>query len=97
MKLKPMNDRVLLKGVAQENVTKSWIYIPETANKERPFMYEVVEVGPGKTDKDWNFTKIDLKPGDKVICGQYSWDEVKVDWIEYKIVGFDYILIKVEE
>lgn len=96
MKLIPMSDRVLLKWVEAEKVTKSGIFIPETGNKERPFMYEVVQVGPGKNDKDGSLVTIDLKPGDKVICGQYSGDEVKLDWVEYKIVGYEYILLKVE-
>lgn len=90
-----MSDRVLLRAVEAENVTKSGIYIPETANKERPFMYEVISVGPGKKDKDGVMTTIDLVPGDRVISGQYSWDDVELDKVKYKIVGFDYILAKV--
>jgi len=90
-----MSDRVLLRGVEAEKVTKSGIYIPESANKERPHMYEVVAIGPGKLDKDGNMTTIDLRPGDKVLSGQYSGDEVEVDGQKFKIVGFDYILAKI--
>jgi chaperonin GroES len=75
-------------------VTKSGIYLPENANKERPHIYEVVAIGPGKKDKDGHTTMIDLKVGDQVISGQYSGDEVEIDKLKYKIVGFDYILAK---
>jgi chaperonin GroES len=75
-------------------VTKSGIYLPENANKERPHIYEVMAIGPGKMDKDGNTATIDLKVGDQVISGQYSGDEVVIDGLKYKIVGFDYILAK---
>jgi len=95
MQIQPLSDRVLLRGVEAESVTKSGIYLPENANKERPYMYEVVAVGPGKKDKDGNMITIDLKPGDRVISGQYSGDEVDVDKVKYKIVGYEYILARV--
>lgn len=75
-------------------VTKSGIYLPENANKERPHIYEVVAIGPGKKDKDGNMMTIDLKVGDQVISGQYSGDEVEVNKLKYKIVGYEYILAK---
>ncbi|MDD2891345.1 MAG: co-chaperone GroES [Candidatus Gracilibacteria bacterium] len=95
MQIQPLSDRVLLRGVEAEMVTKSGIYLPENANKERPHIYEVVAIGPGKKDKDGNITTIDLKVGDQVISGQYSGDEVEVDKLKYKIVGYEYILAKV--
>ena len=95
MNIQPLSDRVLLKGVEAETVTKSGIYLPENANKERPYIYEVVAVGPGKKDKDGNLITIDLKVGDRVLSGQYSGDEVEVDKMKYKIVAFEYILAKV--
>ena len=95
MNIQPLSDRVLLKGVEAETVTKSGIYLPENANKERPYIYEVVAVGPGKKDKEGNLMTIDLKVGDRVLSGQYSGDEVEVDKMKYKIVAFEYILAKV--
>ena len=95
MQIQPLSDRVLLRGVEAEMVTKSGIYLPENANKERPHIYEVVAIGPGKKDKDGNITTIDLKVWDQVISGQYSGDEVEVDKLKYKIVGYEYILAKV--
>ncbi|MDQ1343740.1 MAG: chaperonin GroES [Patescibacteria group bacterium] len=95
MQIQPLSDRVLLKGVEPENVTKGGILLPQTGNKERPNLYEVVAVGPGKRDKDGNSVTIDLKPGDRVLSGQYSGDEVEVDGTKYRIVAFDYVLAKV--
>lgn len=95
MHIQPLSDRVLLRGLEAETVTKSGIYLPENANKERPYMYEVVAVGPGKKDKDGNMITIDLKEGDKVISGQYSGDEVDIDKMKYRIVAYEYILAKV--
>lgn len=92
MNIKPLADRVVLKAVEKENITSSGIYIPEWANKERPYIYEVIAVWPGKKDKEMY-----VKIWDKVLSGQYAWDDVKVDWQEYKIVGIDYILAIIEK
>lgn len=91
MNVKPLSDRVVLKAISKENITNSWIYIPESANRERPYIYEVVAVWPWK---DWK--KIDLNIWDKVLSWQYSWDDVKVSGEEYKIVWIEYILAIVE-
>jgi len=90
MNITPLSDRVVLKGIEKENVTQSGIILPENNNKERPFMYEVVAVWPGKKDVEMN-----VSIGDKVLCGQYAGDEVKVNDEDYKIVAMDYILAKV--
>lgn len=90
--LKPLSDRVVLKAVEKESITKSGIYIPESANKEKPYMYEVVAIGPWKKDSDmWS-----LKVWDKVLCSQYAWDDVKLDWEEFKVIWIDYVLVIVE-
>lgn len=87
MNIKPLNDRVVLIWLEKENITSSWILLPESANKEKPYIYEVVSVWPWKKDVEMN-----VKIWDKVLCGQYAWDEVKVDDEEYKIVAIEYIL-----
>ena len=92
MKIVPLYDRVILKWLEKENKTNSWIYIPESKNKERPYIYEVISVWPGKA---WS-EEINIKPWDKILAGQYAWDEVKIDWEEFKIIAFEYILAKVE-
>lgn len=88
--IQPLADRVLLKAVEKDTITESGIYLPESANKERPYVYEVVAVWPGKKD-----IEMSVKTGDRVLTGQYSGDDVKVDGEEYKIVAMDYILAKV--
>ncbi|EKD66682.1 MAG: 10 kDa chaperonin [uncultured bacterium (gcode 4)] len=95
MIIKPLSDRVLLKWLEAENITKSGIYIPENSNKDRPYMYEVIAVGPGK-EVDWKLIKIELNPWDKVISWQYSGDDIEIDWKKFKIVAADYILAKME-
>ena len=95
IQIKPLSDRVLLKAIEKNNVTDSGIYIPETTSKEKPYMYEVIAVWPGKK-VDGKVEKIDLKPGEKVLSWQYSWDDIKLDGIEYKIVWIEYILAKVD-
>ena len=91
-KIKPLAERVVLKAIDEtKNITESGIYLPESENKERPFMYEVVEVWTGSDEKP-----ITVKVWDRVLAGQYSWDEVKVDWEEFKIVGIEYVLAIVE-
>ncbi len=96
MKITPMSDRILLKWLEAEKITATWIYLPENANKERPYAYEVVSVWPWK-EVNWKLVTIDLKPGDKIISWQYSWDDIEVWWIKYKILAADYVLAKIEE
>ena len=91
MQIQPLSDRVVLKWIQEESVTKSGIILPEGTNKERPFLYEIIAVGPWKKDVDMSGISI----GDKVLCGQYAGDEVKVDDQDFKVVAIDYILAKV--
>lgn len=92
MKIKPLADRVVLKWVESQSQTDSGIFIPESNKQQRPFVYEVVAVGPWK-DK----LKMNIKVWQKVLCGQYAWDEIKHDDQEYKIVAQEYILAVVED
>ena len=94
-RITPLSDRVLLRPIDADKVTASGIIIPDSANKERPSLYEVITVGPGRVDKDGNLQKIDLQKGDRVISGQYSWDDVRVGDTTYKLVWAEYILAKV--
>ncbi len=91
-KIKPLMDRVLLKSLEKNMTLDSGIYVPESANTERPYIYEVIEVWPWTKDKTTDIVKI----WDKVLVGQYSGDDVKVDETEYKIVAIEYILAVVE-
>ena len=91
MNIKPLWDRVVLAWVQSDAVTKSGIYLPDGASTERPFVYEVLAVWPGRKDVDMTWIQI----WDKVLCGQYAWDEVKVDDENYKVVALEYILAKI--
>jgi chaperonin GroES len=77
MKLKPLEDRVIIKAVAEEEKTASGIVLPDTA-KEKPMMGEVIAVGDGKWDEDGEKRiPVDVKKGDKVIYGKYAGTEYK--------------------
>jgi chaperonin GroES len=73
MKVKPLGDRILVKEASAEEVTKSGIILPDTAEKKKSGIYEIVEVGEGEEIK-----KLGLKVGDKVMAGKYSGDEVEM-------------------
>jgi chaperonin GroES len=92
MNLKPLRDRVVIKAMEAEEVTKSGIVIPDTAKKERPQEGEIVAVGPGKMDDDGKNIPMAVKVGDKVIYSKYGGVEVKVDDQEYLIMREDDIL-----
>lgn len=90
MKIKPLGSRILLKEVESEETTKSGIVLPSNA-KEKPYIAEVIEVGPGEI-KDGEEIKIDVKKGDRVLYSKYSGTEVKLDDEKYLIIKYDDIL-----
>jgi chaperonin GroES len=91
MKLRPLQDRILVKRIEEQEKTAGGIYIPDTA-KEKPVMGLVVSVGKGKKGEDGKVIPLDVKPGDKVLFGKYSGNEVKVEAEEYLIMREDDIL-----
>lgn len=88
--LKPLGDRVLIKPLPAQEVTKSGIVIPDTA-KEAPAEGEVVAIGEGKI-KEGKKHEFSVKKGDKVLYSKYSGDEIKIDGQEYKIMKEEEIL-----
>ncbi|ACM18768.1 chaperonin GroES [Geotalea daltonii FRC-32] len=96
MKLRPMQDRIIVKRVEEETKTAGGIYIPETA-KEKPQEGEVVAVGNGKRTEDGKILPLDVKVGDKVLFGKYSGTEVKVEGQDYLIMREDDILGVIEK
>lgn len=86
MKIKPLNGYVVIKPLAAEEVTKSGIVIPDTANKEKPQEGEVVAVADKNISPNGIELPIEIKVGDKVLYGRYSGEDVKVEGVEYKIV-----------
>jgi chaperonin GroES len=91
MNIRPLQDRVILKRVKEEEKTKGGIIIPDTA-KEKPVEGEVVAVGNGKVLEDGTLRKLDVKVGDRVLFGKYSGTEVKLEGEERLIVREDDIL-----
>jgi chaperonin GroES len=96
MKIRPLQDRVLVKRIEDEvEKTKGGIIIPDTA-KEKPQHGKVVAVGKGKVNDDGKLTPLDVKVGDTILFGKYSGSEIKVDGEEHLIMREDDILGVVE-
>lgn len=91
MKLKPLNDRVLVKRLESEEKTAGGLYIPDTA-KEKPSKGEVVAVGPGKTADDGKAIAMQVKTGDMVLFNKYAGTEVKLDGVDHLVMREDDIL-----
>ena len=95
MKIRPLQDRVIVRRVKEEEKTKGGIIIPDSA-KEKPVEGKVVAVGNGKILEDGKVRKLEVKKGDRVLFGKYSGQEVKVDGEELVILREDDIVGIVE-
>jgi chaperonin GroES len=95
MKIKPLQDRVIVRRVKEEEKTKGGLYIPDTA-KEKPVEGTVLAVGNGKILEDGTVRKLDIKAGDRVLFGKYSGTEVKIEGEEHLILREDDILGVIE-
>lgn len=91
MKIKPLNDRVIVKRVEEEQKTAGGIIIPDTA-KEKPQEGEVVAAGPGKRGDDGKRIAMAVKEGDRILFGKYAGTEIKVDGEEHIFMREDDIL-----
>jgi chaperonin GroES len=96
MKVRPLQDRVIIKRIAEEEKTRGGIIIPDTA-KEKPGEGEVVAVGSGKADDKGKIRPLDVKKGDRVLFGKYSGSEIKVDGVDHIILREDEILGVIEK
>jgi len=85
MTFKPLQDRVLIRRLAQEEKTAGGIIIPDTA-KEKPAEGEVIAVGPGLRSEDGKLHPLDVKVGDRILFGKWSGTEVKIDGEELMIM-----------
>lgn len=90
-KIRPLHERVLVKRLEEEEVSKGGIIIPDSA-KEKPAEGEVVAVGNGRISDDGKVTPLDVKVGDKILFSKYSGTDVKIDGAEYLIMREDDIL-----
>src|SRR5829696_1945664 len=94
-KVRPLNDRVLVKRMAEEEKTAGGLFIPDSA-KEKPARGVVVSVGQGKADDKGKRTPLEVKAGDKVLFGKYSGTEIKLDGDEHMILREEEILAIIE-
>ena len=90
-KIKPLQDRILVKRLEEKEVKKGGIIIPDTA-KEKPIEGEVIAVGNGKVQEDGKVRPLDVKAGDRILFGKYSGTEIKIDDQEYLILREEEVL-----
>jgi chaperonin GroES len=91
MKVRPLQDRVLVRRVAEEDKTKGGIIIPDSA-KEKPAEGEVIAVGSGKFDDKGTLRPLSVKKGDRILFGKYTGNEIKIDGVDHLILREDDIL-----
>ena len=96
MNIRPLNDRVIVKRLEEEEKTKGGIIIPDNA-KEKPSQGEVIAVGNGKVLDDGKKQPLEVKKGDRVLFGKYSGTEIKVDGVEYLMMREEDVLGIVEK
>ncbi len=96
MKVRPLQDRILVRRIEEEEKTKGGIIIPDTA-KEKPQMGEVVSIGKGKKTDEGKVVSLDVKEGDRVLFSKYAGTEIKIEGEEYLIMREDDILGVIEK
>ena len=96
MKIRPLQDRIIVKRVEEEEKTKGGIIIPDTA-KEKPLEGKVIAVGNGKVLEDGKVRPLDIKAGDRVLFSKYAGTEVKLDGVEHLIMREEDILGVIED
>ncbi len=92
MQIHPLNDKVVVKPLKQEEVTKSGIVLPDSARDEKPEQGEVVAVGTGKLLENGQRAPMSVKVGDKVLFTKYSPDEVEIEGETYLVIEEEKIL-----
>jgi chaperonin GroES len=94
VKLRPLDDRVVIEPLEAEEKTAGGIVLPDTA-KEKPQRGRVVATGPGRVLDDGSRAAVSVAKGDEVLFGKYSGNEVKIDGVEFKIMRENDILAKI--
>jgi chaperonin GroES len=95
MKLRPLQDRILVQRVKEEEKTKGGIIIPDTA-KEKPVEGRVIAAGIGKLSEKGDRIALEVKKGDRILFGKYSGNEIKIEGKEYLIMREDEVLCVIE-
>ena len=96
MKIKPLQDRIIVKRIEEEEKTKGGIIIPDSA-KEKPMEGQVIAVGSGKVLDNGTKQPPEVKEGDRILFGKYAGTEVKIDGVEHLIMREDDILGIIEK
>jgi chaperonin GroES len=96
MKIRPLQDRIVVRRVQEEEKTKGGIIIPDSA-KEKPIEGEVVAVGAGKVLDDGKLHALDVKKGDRILFGKYAGTEIKLDGVEHLILREEEVLGIIEK
>ena len=96
MNIKPLSDHVLIEPLPQAEKTKAGIFLPESAEKERPEQGQIVAVGPGKKLISGKIIPLNVQVGDKVLFTKYGPNEIKIDGKEYLIAREEDILAIIE-
>ena len=96
MKIRPLQDRILVRRLEEEDMSKGGIIIPDTA-KEKPSEGLVIAVGKGKVTEDGKKLPLDVKKNDRILFGKYAGTEIKVDGVEHLIMREDDILAIIEK
>ena len=91
MNIRPLQDRILVRRVQEEEKTKGGIIIPDTA-KEKPIEGEIVAVGSGKVLENGKVRALDVKAGDRILFGKYAGNEIQVEGVEHLILREDEVL-----
>ena len=95
MKVRPLQDRILVKRLEEEEKTKGGIIIPDTA-KEKPVEGEVIAVGNGKVTDKGDIRPLAVKKGDRILFGKYSGTEIKIEGVEHLILREEEVLGVIE-
>lgn len=95
MKFRPLHDRVVVRRIEEDQTTPGGIIIPDTA-KEKPQEGKVVAVGPGARDDSGKVHPLDVKPGDRILFGKWSGNEVKLEGEELMIMKESDIMAVIE-
>jgi len=95
MKVRPLQDRLLVRRLEETEKTKGGIIIPDAA-KERPLEGKVIAVGSGKRLEDGTLVPLDVKEGDRILFGKYAGTEIKIDGTEHMILREDEVLGVIE-
>jgi len=91
MKIRPLQDRIIVRRIDEEETTKGGIIIPDTA-KEKPQEAKVIAVGKGKVKEDGTVLPLDVKKGDRVLFSKYSGTEITIEGEEHLIIREDDVL-----